>query len=118
MRISDWSSDVCSSDLNRCEDTNTQMSVRSKCRGASTARAKLQVMQHAGRRMEKVPARPRQPDARAMPLEDRNSQLALDLRDTTADRRRFNPRRTRAPTNVSCPGPLDRKSVVQGKRGY
>src|SRR3546814_1672073 len=73
---------------NRCEDTNTQMSVRSKCRGASTARAKLQVMQHAGRRMEKVPARPRQPDARAMPLEDRNSQLALDLRDTTADRRR------------------------------
>src|SRR3546814_10426605 len=88
------------------------MSVRSKCRGASTARAKLQVMQHAGRRMEKVPARPRQPDARAMPLEDRNSQLALDLRDTTADRRRFNPRRQRGSTNVECLGHIDERAEI------
>src|SRR3546814_17937715 len=94
------SSDLAETTGNRCEDTNTQMSVRSKCRGASTARAKLQVMQHAGRRMEKVPARPRQPDARAMPLEDRNSQLALDLRAPPAARRRFNPRPQRGPKHV------------------
>src|SRR3546814_4413461 len=62
--------------------------------------------------MEKGPARPRQPDARAMPLEDRTSQLALDLRDTTADRRRFNPRRQRGSTNVECLGHIDERAEI------
>src|SRR3546814_19833146 len=47
-----------------------------------------------------------------MPLEDRNSQLALDLRDTTADRRRFNPRRQRGSTNVECLGHIDERAEI------
>src|SRR3546814_12078412 len=113
MRISDWSSDVCSSDLrqqqadNRSEVGNEGEETGDKADGEPEVEA-------GKRQANGIEHRQRQAD-RSLAAQEACQRL-VDLAPELADRLLV-PARQRVVGPGNHAGPIDRKSVVSGKRG-